>query len=104
MLAYRLAVLIVQIRELLLDDLAHPHLSQLLGDEFLIKQSLLQRWLVLHEGRDQFVQVLPADSLRLLAFRLDEYDPVIATRRVLSRAMIWRMCSPRRLSGFAEMW
>ena len=73
MLAHGLAVLIVQIRKLLLDDLAHANLGQFLRHQLLAgKQTLLQRRFVLYEGRHQFVQILAADPFRLLALRLGQ--------------------------------
>ena len=43
-----------------LDNLAHAHLRQLLGHEFLSKQTALKGGLVLNEGGDPLVQNPPA--------------------------------------------
>ncbi len=72
MLAYGFLIFRVQIGILVLDDLAHANLRQLLGHQFLIEQAALDAGLVLHEGRDDFVQVFLTDTRRLLALGLRE--------------------------------
>jgi len=57
-LAHGLMVFLVKLRIFVLDDLAHAQLRQLLGHEFLIKQTALKGGLVLNEGGDHLVQIL----------------------------------------------
>ena len=71
-LAHRFLILFVQFGVLVLDDLAHADLGQLLRHQLLIEQTALDGSLVLDEGGDDLVEVLLADALRLLALRRDK--------------------------------
>ena len=71
-LAHRLLILLVELGILVLDDLAHADLGQLLGHQFLVEQAALDGGLVLNEGGNDLVQVLLADARGLLALRLGE--------------------------------
>ena len=61
-LAHGLLILLVEFGILVLDDLAHADLGQFLGHQLLVEQPALDRRLVLHEGGDDLVQILPADA------------------------------------------
>ena len=71
-LAHGLLILLVEFGILVLDDLAHANLRQLLRHQFLVEQAALDGGLVLHEGGDHLVQVLLADARRFLALRLGQ--------------------------------
>ncbi len=67
MLAHGLLILLVEFWILVLDDLAHADLGQLLGHQLLVEQAALDGGLVLNEGGNDLVQVLSADARRFLA-------------------------------------
>ena len=69
-LADRFLVPFVELGELLLDDLSHPHLGQLLGQKLLVEEPAFDRDFVLHEGGDHLGQVFLADACGRLALRL----------------------------------
>jgi hypothetical protein len=71
-LAHGLLVFRVKLGILVLDDLAHANLRQLLGHQFFVEQAALDGGLVLNEGRDDFVQVFLTDTRRFLALGLGE--------------------------------
>src|SRR5690606_24382115 len=73
-LPHRLLVPIVEVRVLLLDDLAHAHNRELFWYQIRIEQSALCRGLVLQEGSDDLVEVLFDDALGRVAGRF--YQPL----------------------------
>src|SRR6185437_13084395 len=58
----RLLIFFVKFGILVLDDLAHADLRQLLGHQLFVKNTALDGHLVLHKGGNHFVQVLLTDA------------------------------------------
>ena len=65
---HRLLVALIKFGILVLNDFAHANLRQLLGHQLLIKQSALNRCLVLDEGGNHLIQVFLTDARGFLAF------------------------------------
>jgi hypothetical protein len=78
-LAHGFLILLVELRVLVLNNLAHAELGQLLRHELGVEKPALDRGLVLDEGGDDLVKVLLADTLRFAA-----PTPVIARTRLRS--------------------
>lgn len=78
---------LIQLGILILDDLAHPELSQLFWHQLGIEKPAFDRCLVLHKCGDDLVEVLLADTLRFLALRRDEaFDLDLEPPRLLAEA------------------
>ena len=73
----------------LFHDLTHAHLRQFFRDYFFVEQTLLDGRFVLHEGRDQFIQILAADAHGLVALRLHQaFDLHLDLARLLVHAHV----------------
>src|ERR1019366_5493660 len=86
-LAHGLMVFLVKLRIFLLDDLAHAHLRQLLGHQFLVKQTTLKGGLVLNEGGNNLIKILLTDARGFLALGFGEpFDLDLELPRLLVEA------------------
>jgi hypothetical protein len=112
-LAHGLLVLLIKLRVFILDDLAHAHLRELLGHQFLIEQTALQSHLVLHEGGDDLVQVLLANPCGFLALGFNEsFDlnlelpdlPVKADIALIGVVAAFAVLKLRRRSALLMFW
>jgi hypothetical protein len=63
---------VIKLGVLVLDDLAHADLRQLLRHQFFVEQAALDGGLVLNEGGDHLVQVFLTDARGFLALGLGE--------------------------------